>query len=152
MTAKIDLAPYLHVLENATQNFTDNFLVIGEVLDKIVSQRLYLQLEGVTTIDQFLNYLNVKRANAYHAMRVFRAYGKFTLNNISHDRLVRLLSLRLQDEEKSEWIAAAREMPASKFNDKLRAARGLPAKKECQHHEKVTKIICKCCGKVLSVA
>jgi len=152
MTTKVDLTPYLRVLENATQNFTDNFLVIGEVLNKIVNQKLYGQLENVNTIDQFLNYIGIKRANAYHAMRVSREFGFATLEGIPHDRLVRLLALRLSDEHKPEWIAAARNMAAADFNDKIRAARGLPAKSKCQHTETVTKVLCKCCGKVLSVA
>jgi len=153
MTAKTDLlTPYLRVLENATQNFTDNFLVIGEVLNKIVNHKWHLQVEGVTTIDQFLNYLGIKRANAYHAMRVSREFGFATLEGIPHDRLVRLLALRLSDEDKPAWVEAARNMAAGAFNDKIRAARGLPAKSKCQHSETVTKVLCKCCGKVLSVA
>lgn len=150
MEAKTKLLDqYTRVLENATQDYTGNFYLIGEVLTLIFDQKLHLSREGVTTIDQFLTHLGLKRANAYHAMRVWREFGSYTLEGIPHDRLVRLLALRIPDDNKQHWLKMARDLPAYQFNDLLRQARGKPAKDSCKHLDIITKFICKCCGKVL---
>jgi len=144
---------YVSVLINATTDSTSNFLLIGEVLALVSNKRLYLKYAShIKTFDGFLMEIGIKRANAYHALRVWREFGAFNLEGIPHDRLIRMLPLRLADDAKSHWLDDARALPAFAFNDLLRKGRGLPARDECHHAETTTKVICKCCGKVLSVS
>ncbi len=141
---------YIGVLKNATNDSTSNFLLIGEVLALVNQKRLYLQYaDHVKTFDGFLVEVGIKRGNAYHALRVWREFGKYDLENIPHDRLIRMLPLRLDENKKATWLHDARELPAFAFNDCLREAKGLPARDNCLHSETMTKIVCKCCAKVL---
>lgn len=142
---------YVRVLQSASANSTDNFLLIGEVLCLIHDGKLYKQYaEHIRTFDGFLAEMGLKRANAYHALRVWRKFGGLPLEGIKHDRLIRLLPVAMSDEDKLRWVEDARELPASGFNDAVRVSRGLPTVDECSHAETVTKTYCSGCGKVLS--
>jgi hypothetical protein len=141
---------YVRVLQSAAANSTDNFLLIGEVLSLIFDGRLYKHYaEHITSFDGFLAEMGLKRANAYHALRVWRKFGGRPLEGIKHDRLIRLLPINMDDADKLRWLDDARELPAQGFNDAVREARGLPTTDKCTHKGTVTKRFCSCCGKIL---
>lgn len=141
---------YVRVLQSASANSTDNFLLIGEVLCLIHTLKLYKQYaDHIHTFDGFLAEMGLKRANAYHALRVWRKFGGLPLEGIKHDRLIRLLPVAMSDEDKFRWVEDARELPVSGFNDAVRSARGLPTTDNCSHKDTVTKTYCSCCGKIL---
>lgn len=143
---------YMKVLKTAAKNSADNFLLIGEILSVINEKKLYVDCaEHIKTFDHFLAEVGLKRANAYHALRVWRKFGSYNVHDIAIDRLVRLLPLNLEANDIEMWLEDARILSSLGFQDLIRTARGKPTRDMCQHTETMTKVICKCCGHVVSV-
>ena len=138
------------LIESAVGDADRNFNTIGAALVLVADEKLFKEYATHTTsMEKFLREFKFSRSWAFNAMRVHREFGGYDLAGVPHDRLVRILPLKLEEQYKEGWVHAARVLSAGAFNDEIRAYKGLKTTDDCDHSQTETIIKCKSCKMVL---
>lgn len=125
------------------------FLIIGRNLDIIQASKLWRDYGShLENFDMFIKELGFKHATAFNYIRIWRTFGAYkNLYELpDYYRLVKLLPV-VNEENKEEWIAKAKMLTASDFNDEVEIAKGKTSQEDCSHEKKELYYNCKLCLK-----
>ena len=126
-----------------------DYVAIGALLARVQDEGLHAFAgEHVRSFDQFLVEVGLRRSSAYNCIAVYRKFGDLPqlLDGIAMDRLVKLLPVRMEPEEREEWLVKARELPSMGLRDEIREARGERPVDVCEHERQRTLYRCEDCG------
>lgn len=143
-------------LKEAKQGAVKSFLVIGQILDRVESEKLYLYYgQHIETFDNFLREVRMGRATAYNCVRIWREFGEILKSknlDIEYFRLVRLLPV-VEADNKEDWLNKAQDLDVKAFDDEIREAKGKVPTDSCNHTgEKMYLERCMTCGKMRKVS
>ena len=145
-----DVRSVVNLIESAVGDADRNFNTIGAALCLVADEKLFKDYATHTTsMEKFLREFKFSRSWAWNAMRVNREFGGYDLENVPHDRLVRILPLQIPEEYKAGWVEAARVLSAGAFNDEIRNYKGLVATDQCDHTDIEVIKKCKNCKMVM---
>jgi hypothetical protein len=126
-----------------------DYVAIGALLAHVQDTGLHAHAgEHIKSFDQFLVEVGLRRSSAYNCIAVYRRFGDLPhlLEGIAMDRLVKLLPVKMEEEERAIWLEKARELPASGLRDEIREARGERPVDVCEHDRQKTFYRCEDCG------
>jgi len=140
-----------HEIIDCKRDVLGNFMRLGGLLMAAQDNSRYRSYgEHIRIFDHFLREMDIKKSTAYNAMAVKKEFFDVTKANrlsIEPTRLVRLLPLRLNEEEKPEWLMKAADLPHTAFMDCIRERQGKITTDACCHDEREAWERCKTCGK-----
>lgn len=144
-------------IKEAKKNTVKSFLVIGKNLDTIQKEKIWQYYgEHLERFDDFLKEIRIGRATAYNCIAIWREFGELLISknlDIDYFRLVRLLPVIQEGDNREEWLEKAADLPVQGFNDEIREAKGLPATDTCEHPEEERRYFWRCqlCGKWVKI-
>jgi hypothetical protein len=126
-----------------------DYIAIGSLLARVQDEGLHAHAgEHIRNFDDFLEELGMRRSSAYSCIAVYRKFGDLPqlLEGIAMDRLVKLLPVKMDPEEREAWLVRARELPSTGLRDEIREARGQRPVDVCEHARQRTLYRCEDCG------
>ena len=140
-------------IKEAKRNTVKSFLVIGKNLDIIQKEKIWQYYgEHLERFDDFLKEIRIGRATAYNCMAIWREFGQLLISknlDVDYFRLVRLLPVVKENDDKEEWLNKADTLTIQGFNDEIKEAKGFSTTDTCNHPEEEREYFwrCKRCGK-----
>lgn len=143
------------------RNMLAGFLAAGEILHNIgvkkgkdgekKSAPYKLYASHITTQGEFAKELRMSLSSLHNMVGVYLTFKDFILSDngmldIAPTRLIRLLPLQLNDEEKTEWVHMAAELDAKAFQNQINARKGKVTTDDCDHEDCEPWVKCKKCG------
>lgn len=126
-----------------------DFLAVGALLSKVQDEGLHaLAGPHIRNFDDWLEDTGLRRTSAYNCIAVWRKFGdlQHLLGDIPMDRLVKLLKVKMEPEQREEWLIKARELPARGLRDEILEAKASQPVDVCEHHRQKILYRCEDCG------
>lgn len=154
-------------LRQLKRNMLVDFFTFGQILHalginkgksgekKAAPYKLYAS--HITNQGEFAKELGMSVSSLHNIVGVYLAFENFVLNrnggvlDITPTRLIRLLPLQLNDDEKTEWVHMAAELDAKAFQNQINARQGKITTDDCEHEDCEPWVKCKICGYIRKV-
>ncbi len=138
-------------IKQAIENGTAWLLEAGRLILESVENKDYLALGYQNQNDYFKAEYNIGLSTAHNLMDIWEVFKFLPPKKVAkagYTRLVRLLPIARQlknQDQISEWVDKAIELPAGEFENAMKEAKGKTPSDMCNHEFK-TILVCKKCG------
>lgn len=148
-------------LRQLKRNMLTDFFTFGQILHALGINKgkdgekraapYKLYASHITNQGEFAKEIGMSVSSLHNIVGVYLAFQSFVLNNggvldITPTRLIRLLPLQLDDDEKVEWVHMAAELDAKAFQNQINARKGKVTTDDCDHEDCEPWVKCKVCG------
>ena len=144
----LDIQPSLGVIRDLFGKMNACATALGETLDFIKSNKLYLQFgNDVEFWNQFLDHIGMTVSEAQKYVDLYCAIGNERVI-ISPSRLKKSLKYsKISKTDIHDWIHVAENAPNKDFTNEIDKIKGKKDYLECTHEETEKMLHCKVCGR-----